>query len=334
MEEQQNIFEAFHQKSGQSFKKYGGTGLGLSISKRLVEMMGGSILVKSAENIGTTFRIVIPDVLISFDEFESENIDAYSAKSKTKNNELLIVNTKNFDVSIFFQLPKNNNLRMIDSVDITDQFIQNMVAKPEFIDDEQTRPDIIFVYLSNSSLRELSFLRKYVAQPVLSVIPVVAITPMDYSVDIQQLKVNGIDCIIREPYTKAEIHQVIKKYMYVKNSKKDEDSGLYDFSSELNLLVLNEYTLAHLSDFMETIDEELLPEFEQIIKTSKINQIKTFGYRIKEVGSNYQLDIFNKFGDELLKESKSFNIKRIKKILEHFPEIVGYIAKLSKEGNV
>jgi len=332
-EEQQSIFNAFQQKSGQSFKKYGGTGLGLSISKRLVEMMGGSILIKSSENTGTTFRIIIPDVLISLDELGSESIDAYSGKSKTKNNELLIINTKNFDVNVFFQLPKNNNLRMIESMDINDSFINELISKPDFIDGEQTKPDIIFIYLSNSNLRELSFLHKYVKIPALSVIPVVAVTPIEYNVDIQQLKENGIDCIIREPYSKAEIYQLIKKYMYVKHSLNIDEKEVYDFHSEINILSLNNYTKDHLSELMEAIEEELMPEYNQIIKTSKINQIKNFADQIKVIGTEYQLEIFNKFGNELLIESKSFNIRRIKKILGHFPEIVNFLSKNAELGD-
>jgi len=324
-DEQHSIFEAFHQKRGQSFKKYGGTGLGLSISKRLVEMMGGSILVKSLENRGTTFRIVIPDALISFDEFETETLEAYTGKSKNKNNELLIVNSRSFDVSVFFQLPRNNNLRMIESHDINDKFINELLSKPDFIDGEQSKPDIIFIYLSNATLKELMFLRKYIKEPALSVIPVVAITPSEYNVDIQQLKENGIDCIIREPYTKADIHQVIKKYMTVKYADDDKQNSIFDFNGELIKTELSSFTIDNFKELINIIEGELMPEFNQIIKTSKINQIKNFAYRISELGKTYRLNIFIIFSNELLKESISFNITRIKKILDFFPEIVNFI---------
>jgi PAS domain S-box-containing protein len=63
-EQQSSIFEPFKQKDGQSNKKYGGTGLGLSISKRMAEMMGGTIQVKSKPNEGATFSVELPGVAV------------------------------------------------------------------------------------------------------------------------------------------------------------------------------------------------------------------------------------------------------------------------------
>jgi len=60
IEKQKEIFEDFVQADNHHAREHGGTGLGLAIAKRLVEVMGGNIQLKSVVNEGSSFSFVLP----------------------------------------------------------------------------------------------------------------------------------------------------------------------------------------------------------------------------------------------------------------------------------
>ncbi|WP_017930257.1 hybrid sensor histidine kinase/response regulator [Robiginitomaculum antarcticum] len=59
-EQLRGVFTPFQQATDQTSADYGGTGLGMSIVKRLSEVMGGKVSVKSQPTIGTTFALTLP----------------------------------------------------------------------------------------------------------------------------------------------------------------------------------------------------------------------------------------------------------------------------------
>jgi signal transduction histidine kinase len=61
-ENQSRIFDEFWQLSDPARSK--GSGLGLSISKRLIEAMGGTIVVQSTLGKGSTFTITLPETTV------------------------------------------------------------------------------------------------------------------------------------------------------------------------------------------------------------------------------------------------------------------------------
>ncbi len=61
-EDQERIFHEFGQVQNHMQKRVKGTGLGLSLSRKLAELLGGSVAVKSQLGVGSTFSAIIPVV--------------------------------------------------------------------------------------------------------------------------------------------------------------------------------------------------------------------------------------------------------------------------------
>jgi len=54
------VFEEFVQADEDTSRKFGGTGLGLTLVKKFTDLLGGTITLKSAPGVGTTFTLKIP----------------------------------------------------------------------------------------------------------------------------------------------------------------------------------------------------------------------------------------------------------------------------------
>lgn len=80
------IFNQFLQADSSISRKFGGSGLGLSISKKIIELQGGKIEVKSQLLKGSEFTVTIPyEVIQTMEEGQETGGDKQAKKPKTGN---------------------------------------------------------------------------------------------------------------------------------------------------------------------------------------------------------------------------------------------------------
>lgn len=99
------IFTAFEQADNSNTRQYGGTGLGLAISRKLIEMMGGRIVVNSVVGEGSTFNCIVTLKCVAESQPSPQpqsllhRLQALSSKSR-----ILLVDDDDFNLAIFSEL--------------------------------------------------------------------------------------------------------------------------------------------------------------------------------------------------------------------------------------
>ena len=76
------IFDSFSQERNRHTEGIKGTGLGMAISKLLANAMGGDITVESELNVGSTFTVAIPSVIVrEIPEYLLEEVEIFGDKA-------------------------------------------------------------------------------------------------------------------------------------------------------------------------------------------------------------------------------------------------------------
>ncbi|WP_269684850.1 CheR family methyltransferase [Flavobacterium lacustre] len=200
------IFYNFEQASDEISKLYGGTGLGLSIVKQLVELQGGTLIVKSKVGEGSTFGFTMP-FLKTKATLSEETTTVIASENKRQNIKVLVAE----DMSLNQILIKIILLDFGFECDIADN------GKIVIEKLQEKNYDIILMDLQMPEMNGFET-TDYIRNTLHSEIPIIALTADVTSLDVEKSKKVGMNDYISKPIDEKLLYNKIIMHI-TKNSQ-------------------------------------------------------------------------------------------------------------------
>jgi PAS domain S-box-containing protein len=312
----ERIFDAFSQQSGQSNRKYGGTGLGLSISKRLVEMMGGEISVKSTVGKGSTFtfrlrNVAIGSTLVNIHQDEAAfSFDSIRFRPAT----ILIVDDIESNRKLITENFANDDLKVIEAED----------GEKAVLFAEKFKPDLILMDIRMPVMDGIEASRKLKNKNETQSIPIVALTASFRSKEDEQVYSKLFDGYLGKPVARVNLYKELMKfldYAEIVEAAKPVKSEGNDPISEINL------TPEKVKALVEFADGTLQKQWESASRYQMSDEIEDFAENVKRTGLEFGIRILTDYGENLLTYVDSFDLEMMDRTLKGFPEMIRALSK-------
>jgi len=207
-EKQAQIFNSFEQASKETSRSYGGSGLGLAIVKQLVELQGGTIILKSEVGVGSTFGFILnfekTKIALPLESFEKrEFIPRELFKEKV---------IKTIKVLVAEDLPLNQLLIKIILEDFGFEIdvVDNGKIAIEHL--QKNDYDIILMDLQMPELNGFEA-TAFIRHEMNSQIPIIALTADVTTVDVGKCLSVGMNDYISKPIDEEILYSKILKYL-------------------------------------------------------------------------------------------------------------------------
>ncbi len=201
------LFEPFAQEDATSTNRYGGSGLGMAITKNMVDLMGGSITVKSKKGHGTTFTVTIP--LQRAESVEtSEVVDEGDSIVSVAGLHVLIAEDMEMNAEVLADL--------LEIKDVSSEWAENgQIAVDMLSQSEEHHFDAILMDMRMpvmdglSATREIRKLDRADAKEM----PIIALTANAFEEDVRACLQAGMDAHLSKPVDIDALEQTLGKLL-------------------------------------------------------------------------------------------------------------------------
>ncbi|MBN1759393.1 MAG: response regulator, partial [Chitinispirillaceae bacterium] len=209
------LFGNFQQLDASTTRKFGGTGLGLAIAKNLIELMGGSISVKSSEGTGSTFRFSVmfekAGAEMCSDNGQSLTSPAVrrpvSAETLGRPVSILIVEDNTINQLVFKKVLEKNGF----SVGTAGNGLEAIDAL------EMREYDIVFMDVQMpgmDGIEATKLIRGRMTSVLNPEVPVIAITANAMKVNRDECVKAGMNDFISKPVTVEAIDAIVERWLH------------------------------------------------------------------------------------------------------------------------
>jgi two-component system CheB/CheR fusion protein len=197
----ENIFEDFEQATYENSRLYGGTGLGLSIVKKLVELQGGSISVKSKLGKGSTFSFIL-EFAIAKEIIVEANTKTIEASNYTN------LTGKKINVLVAEDMALN---QLLIKIILADFGFNIDIADNGKIAIEKVKTNTYDIILMDLQMPEINGFEatKYIRNELQNETPIIALTADVTTVDVDKCKASGMNDYISKPIDEKILYNKI-----------------------------------------------------------------------------------------------------------------------------
>ena len=205
--QQSRLFNAFEQMDGGTARQFGGTGLGLTISKRIVELMGGEIWIKSDLGSGSSFVFTMP----------FETADDAASEAVAEPEEEKVPNLVGHAILVVEDIDINREIigSILEETDAEVVFAENGLEAVSAFEADPDRFAVILMdmqmplmdgYQATRTIRSLPC-------PRAAVVPIIAMTANVFKEDVERCMAAGVDGHLGKPLNWSALFRELLRHM-------------------------------------------------------------------------------------------------------------------------